>query len=210
MKRLHHRPALAHRVACATLLEMETHLRRQGMDENIRANHPMVFETLFLLVGDELRRAEPPRDLGLQTVFRAPLPGRKYVSLQTVRTILRQCIEEGWMFAPGLRRDRTNYRLSDSGKLLARDVMSEPEEELGPQELSPEHISLLRRVVRQWTGSSGAMMDLRREILELAGRVWVEKTRVPHYDLSDPDLRPYLEGVELRAARVGRVRKHHS
>ena len=195
-----HAPALAHRVAVAVLLVMEGELKRRGRSGRPQFDHAAIFEKVLLLAGDELRRSDPPVDLGLQTEFRAPRAGgdTRPVVLRTITTVLAQCVEEGWLEPPKPGR-RLNYSLTAEGRELANALLEgKAGEEQGLDEL---HRRALRRVVARWLGEPKPSVALRHEMRRLAGRAWAEPVAVPHYDLGDPRLQPYLEGVARRVRR---------
>lgn len=190
-----HRPAILHRLACYVLHRFGEELTARGLRKDAQKDHRIVFQTILFLCGDALRTATPPCDLGLQTTFQIPTPKEPFLPfarLTTIQTVVKQCVDHGWLESPGPKGHATNFMLTSSGKSIA---LSFPKD-LGDY-LVPEHRQIVDDLVRHWAGAPA--WDLTPALRKVAANAYLEERVVPHYDLSDEGLTPFFEGVARRA-----------
>jgi hypothetical protein len=193
------RPAALHLLACYILFRFKEELGKRGLIGNFAADHRLQFEDLVFLVGEDLRTGFPRFEFGLQTIFHARLRAQ----LITVKTVLEQCIEQGWIYLPATGSSNCNYRLSDAGERWIGEVIRADgiQIDVGGRDLKfLDNACRLRidKVILRWLGSKG--LKLQFEIKKVAGRASIEPRVVPHYDLSDPAFRPFFDGVAARQA----------
>ncbi len=188
------KPAPLHLLALYVSYRMREALVEKGQAGDPHFDNRHQFEGIVFLAGEALRVGKPSVDLGLQTVFRAQGLNR----LETVRTVLDQCEENNWLKKPPPASNEYNYSLTAMGRNLVQRLFGRD----GPTNLldfflGEETWDRVDRAIFLWTGRPP--WELQRELLEIAGRAYAEPTVVPHYDLSDAALRPYLEGYSSRS-----------
>jgi hypothetical protein len=179
---------------------MRRRLEKLGLLHASHADSWLLYEHILFLVGDALRTMEPPCDLGWQTDFRSPkeTPQRPAI-LRTVRSVVEQCIEAGWMTGQGKGVSPYNYELTPKGVTILASEVTEFQMCGEKLELFGEKSkSIVKRVIDRWVGKPPTAMT--RELQEIAARAFVSHTPVPHYDYSQ-GLRPYFDGVAQRTLR---------
>jgi hypothetical protein len=188
------RPAALHLLACYILFKIKGELDKRGLIGDFTADHRLQFEDLMFLVGEDLRTGLPRFELGLQTIFHAYMRAQ----LTTVKTVVEQCVEQGWICEPPADSLDCNYQLSNTGEMWVMEILRNDGARVyvGAGELKfldTDCRSRIDNVILRWLGYSG--LRLQFEIKKVAARASMEPRIVPHYDLSDPAFRPFFDGV---------------
>ena len=191
------RPATLHYLACYVLYRFGEEIAAQGLRGDLQRNHRIVYQNVLFLCGDALRTATPPCDLGLQTSFQTPTPERPFQPLArmtTVQTVLKQCVNYKWFVLPGPRAHPANFQLTPDGKTVAISLRRGSANEFL---LKPSHLQIIDELLARWVGAPA--WDFAPALRKVVANAYLANTIVPHYDLSDESLAPFLEGVARRA-----------
>jgi hypothetical protein len=191
-------PSALHTLALYVLHRMQATLAERHLTGNPWFDHRQQFEEIAFLAAEALRTGAPALDLGLQTVFK-PIGSCR---LETIQTVVGHCVENGWLKKPSPASAQFNYDITAKGMRWVQRLLDAEKATGGGW--GTERILLLGQAarmivdqeVRRWSGRPPT--ELQREIRSAAGRAFTEPVVVPHYDLSDLALQPFLEGVALR------------
>lgn len=183
------RPAALHVLACLVLERMVERLTLQGKDGNCRADNRIVLELLIFFVGDALRRAFPTGDLGLQCRFNDPGDKTEMFTPVTVKTVLRHCVEQGWMTPPG--GGLNNYRMTEPGLRVVESFKEGRWASAGMSVSWAELDPLLTIIDRETTMT---MEDLQGRLFDIARMTLAEDTVVAHYEF-DRAWQPVLQAA---------------
>jgi len=194
-------PSALHTLALYVLHRMQEALAELQLTADPLFDHRQQFEEITFLAGEALRTGHLALDLGLQTIFKAIGSCR----LATIRTVIEHCVENRWLTRPMPNSTRFNYSITAEGLLWVQRLLIDDTTAFAGW--GRENILLVdqaaRRtvdqVVQRWSGRPPT--ELQREIRYLAGQAFTEPVVVPHYDLSELALQPYLDGVAKRVTR---------
>jgi len=160
-----------------------------------RHDNRLQLERIVFLAAEALRAGASSLDLGLQTQFQP-----NECRFETITSVLFQCEENGWLRSPLPSSDESNFTVTSDGMRWI-SILLEGEVRFGSDErysLTAQDREEIERVVRRWVGRPP--WEFQPEILDVAGRAYIAPRVVPHYDLSDRALRPFLEGYSSRAS----------
>ncbi|MCP4698933.1 MAG: hypothetical protein GY862_19075 [Gammaproteobacteria bacterium] len=195
-----HKPNHLHLLACYVLQRIQQKLEA---DDELKQqpNHPMFFEKILFIAGDAIRTTGH-LDLGMQTMFQSPQEtgGNWEILLETINTVLGQCVKEGWM--EGLSspdENLFNYKLLPEGEAIIRPILENKGYTIHYEDkkiiiLKKPTLDMVNDIVAYWAGR--AVAEFTEKLSEIAGDARVQEKPVPHYDfgevlmLGDKDHKP--------------------
>ncbi len=119
---------------------------------------------------------------------------------QTIENLLHQCEELAWIERPQSTKYKThNYILTSKGEAIIAPLLKGEGWYIhyGSEKVlifKKPTLNIIDDIVKYWIGKPPE--DLQRKFPDILRKAQRSEVPVPHYDLSDSGLRPFLEGAE--------------